>query len=322
MINIINLLKNIKRKNGAEAQTSPLKETSSQVSGSDTQPLMENQTRGTPLQCPNDSQKQQHEMQRNGTDMTKHDSGDDNISPPKIPTSQIEKPLVRDDITNGLYLPLSSRNVPKRKKEMLYVPLEFENGLTIDAMVDSGAYVCAIAQEELDTIKQQAPHNILKTDDPPNFQIQVANGQLQKPIPTTTLKFDFGDHIFAKHFVVMKNLTGAIIGLHFTRPNSVVIDTRHGLIHFPHLTIQVKNASRQTSAKPQAVLIHDSTTIPQMTTKTIIGFVGHLSEWNTTRTVAPVEKFTGTASLIMSLSISTINDGKIAVKLTNTTESP
>ena len=60
---------------------------------------------------------------------------------------------MRDDITTDLYMPLSSIIVLKRKK-MLYVPLDFENGLTIDGLVDSGAYDSAIAQTELDRIKQ------------------------------------------------------------------------------------------------------------------------------------------------------------------------
>ena len=122
-------------------------------------------------------------------------------------------------------------------------------------------------------IKQHVPSNILKIDDPPIFQIQVANGQLEKPLATATLKLDIGDHIFAEYFVVMKNLTGPKIGLHFMRHNSVVIDTTHGLILFPHLTMQVKSASSGTSAKPRAVLIYDSITIPPMTTKTITDFV-------------------------------------------------
>ena len=173
----------------------------------------------------------------------------------------------------------------------------------------------------MDRIEQQALSNILKIDDLPNFQIQVANGQLEKPIATTTLKFDNGDHIFAEHFVVMKTLTGPITGLHFMKHNSVVIATTHGPIHFPDLTMQIKSALSQTSAKPQVVLIRDSITIPQMTTKTITAFVDHLSEWNTTWTVTPVEKFTEAASLIISHSMSTINDRKIAVRVTNTTES-
>ena len=120
----------------------------------------------------------------------------------------------------------------------------------------------------------------------------------------------------------MKNLTGPIIGLHFIRHNSVIIDTTHGLIHFLHLTMQVKSALSQRSVKPQAVLIHKNITIPQMPTKTITAFVDHTSEWNTTGTVTPVEKFTETASLLISYSMSTIIDTKIAVRVTNTTESP
>ena len=311
-----------KQKNDVEAQTSPIKETSSQVSGSQTNSLLENQARSIPVQCPNDSTKQQNEIQRNEIGLTIFGNGDDYISPPKITTSQIQEQLVRDDITNELYMPITSTIVLKRKKEVLYVPLDFENGLKIIALVESGAYVSAIAQEELNTIKQQSPSNILKIDDPLNFQIQVAIGQLEKPTATATLKFDIGDHIFAEHFVVMKNLRGPIIGVHFMRHNSVVIDTTHGLIHFPHLTMQVKSASSQASAKPQSVLIHDSITIPQMTTKTITAFVDHISEWNTTGTVTPVEKLTEAASLIISHSTSTIFDRKKAVRVVNTTESP
>ena len=254
--------------------------------------------------------------------LTASDIGDDNFSPPKITISQIEEQLVKDDITNELYMPLSSTIVLKRKKEMLYVPLDVKNGLTIDAFVDSRAYVSAIAQKEVDRIKQQSPSNLLKIDDPPNFQIQVANGQLEKPTATTTLEFHIGDLIFAEQFVVMKNLTGPLIALYFMRHNSVVIDTTHGLIHFPHFTMQVKSAVSQTSAKPQVVLIHDSITIPQLTTKTITVFVDHVSEWNTTGTVTPVEKFTETASLLISHSMSTTIDRKIAARVTNTTELP
>ena len=126
-----------KQRIDVEAQTSPIKETSSQVSGSDTESFPENQTRSTPVRRPNDSKKQQHEIQRNEIDMKTYDNGDDNISPAEITTSKIEERLVSDDFTNELYMPQSSTNVLKRKKEMLYVPLHFKNGLLLDAHFDS-----------------------------------------------------------------------------------------------------------------------------------------------------------------------------------------
>ena len=184
------------------------------------------------------------------------------------------------------------------------------------------AFVSAIAQDDLETIEQKASNNILKIDDPPNFQIQVANGQLEKPLSTATLKFEIGDNSFAEHFVVMKKLTGPIIGLHFMRNNSVVIDTTHGLIHFPHLTMQVKTASSESTTKPQPVIMDAYLTIPPATTKTVTAFIDHPSKWNTTGTVTPLEKFTETASLLISHSMSTITDKRIAVRVTNTTESP
>ena len=84
-----------------------------------------------------------------------------------------------DEKTDDVHLPLTSTVILKRKQEMLYVPLDSENNLTVDALLDSGAYVSAIAQNDFATIKQKKPGNFLKIDDPPNFQIQVANGQLQ-----------------------------------------------------------------------------------------------------------------------------------------------
>ena len=179
----------------------------------------------------------------------------------------------------------------------------------------------------MDTIEQKAfsqhsPNNILKIDDPPNFQKQVANGQLEKPKSTATLKLEIGDNSFAEHFVVMKKLTGPIIGLHFMRRNSVVIDTTHGLILLPHLTMQVKTTSSETTTKPQPVITDEALTIPPTTTKTITAFIDHPSKWNTTCTVTPSEKFTETAGLLISHSMSTVIDKRRAVRLTNTTESP
>ena len=88
----------------------------------------------------------------------------------------------------------------------------------------------------------------------------------------------------------------------------------HGLIHFPHLTMQNKTASSETTTKPQSVITEDALTIPPPTTKTITAFVDLPSKWNTTGTVTPLEKFTETASL-------TKFDKGIAIRVTNTTES-
>ena len=77
---------------------------------------------------------------------------------------------------------------------MLYVPLGFENGLTIDALSDSRAYINAITGIDWESIEQQAPTNTFKIDDPPNLEKKIANGRLVKPKATAPLKFDMGNH--------------------------------------------------------------------------------------------------------------------------------
>ena len=102
-----------KQSNDVESQTSPMKETSSQVSGSSTQPHLGNQTGSTPVQSLNDSKKPQSKIKRNEMNIIANDNDDDNFFPHKITNSQIEKQLVRDDITNDFYMPLSSTIVLK-----------------------------------------------------------------------------------------------------------------------------------------------------------------------------------------------------------------
>ena len=92
------------------------------------------------------SKKRQPEIQRSETSITANETGDDNIPPTKITTTKKEGRLLTAKIANEFYMPLSSTIVLKRKAEMLYVPLYSKNGLTTDALVDSGAYASAIVQ--------------------------------------------------------------------------------------------------------------------------------------------------------------------------------
>ena len=320
--NLNSINKDSTLKTDVASQTTPLKGAQPQKYVETTEQSSGNQTGNEPvlfLSCSKDSSTDNQNAEQHITT-----TPDKEMTTPPLTTATplIEEGLVRDEQTNELYLPLTSTVVLKRKQEMLYVPLNFENNHTVDALVDSGAFISAIAHDDLEMIKQKAPNNILKIDNPPNFQIQVANGQLEKPISTTTLKFEIGDNSFAEHFVVMKKITGPVFGLHFMRNNSVVIDTTHGLIHFPHLTMQVKTASSETTTKPQPVIMDADLTIPPATTKTVTAFIDHPSKWNTTGTVTPLEKFTETASLLISHSMSTIFDKRIAVRVTNTMESP
>ena len=142
-------------------------------------------------------------------------TGDTTIPLLTTTTPLIEEGLMRDEKTNEVHLLVTYTVVLKRKQEMLYVPLHFEKNLTIDAFSDWEAFDSAIAQNDLDTIKEKAQNNFLNSDDPPNFQIQVANGQLEKPLATTTLKFEIVDNILVEHFVRIEEINRANVWVEF-----------------------------------------------------------------------------------------------------------
>ena len=120
----------------------------------------------------------------------------------------------------------------ENKKFSMYHWICKKNNLTVDAVVDSGAYLSPIAQNDLETIKQKAPRKVFNIDNPPNFHSQVAKGHLEKLLATDN-KFKIRENIFVDYFVLMKNVTGPILGLNFMRNKSVV-----------------KTASKEPTTKP------------------------------------------------------------------------
>ena len=150
----------------------------------------------------------------------------------------------------------------------------------------------------------------------------MAKSQLEKPIATTTLRLDSGDGTLAERFVVRKKVTGLITGLHFMRQNSVVTDTTNGLVHFPHLKMQIKSTNREKSAKPNLF----SAITPwyfqrwQQKQSLLLLFI-HLNGTEQLRW-PQCKKITDIARVPIFHSISTIDDRKVAVRVTHTNESP
>ena len=141
------------------------------------------------------------------------------------------------------FLPLSTNLPLKNKRKMFYFPMDFGE-LNIDVLIDTGALSSAIPAADLPKIRLMAPHTILNEGPPPEFQIMVANGQLEAPIATVELQFEFGDITFRQKFIVITTLTSPLIGLLFLQRNSTILDMRQGILNFPFFSMQLKNEDR------------------------------------------------------------------------------
>ena len=146
------------------------------------------------------------------------------------------------------------------KREMLCFPMDFGE-LNIDGLIDTGALSSSIPEADLCKIRLLAPHTILNEDPPPEFQIIVANGQLEAPIATVELQFEVGDITFREKFIVLTNLTSPLIGLLFLQRNSTILDMRQGILNFPFFSMQLKNEDRTYPNVLEAILNPVETTL-------------------------------------------------------------
>ena len=98
--------------------------------------------------------------------------------------------------------------------------------LNIDGLINTVALSSAIPGADLRKIRLLAPHTKINEGPPPEFQIMVANEQLEAPIATIELPFEVRDFTFREQFIVMTNLTSPLIGLLFLQRNSTILDMR------------------------------------------------------------------------------------------------
>ena len=126
---------------------------------------------------------------------------------------------------------------------MLYFPMDFGESNN-DGLIDTGALSSAIPEADLRKIRLLAPHTVINEGPPPEFQIMVANGQLEAPIATVELQFEVGNITFREKFIVMTNLTSPLIDLLFLQRNSTILDMRQGILNFPFFPMQLKNEDR------------------------------------------------------------------------------
>ena len=236
-----------------------------------------------------------------------------------------KQPLLNEDLTeyiqfdkerNLSYLPISTSLTLKRKRHMYYIPMDFEK-LTLNGLIDTGALTSAISEQDLKKIKLLANEAIKETGPPPNFQILVANGQLEVPIGTVLLEFEVADFMLKENFIIMKNLPNPLIGLCFLRRNNAIFDVTQGFLTFPYLSMQLK-PDTQTAIRQATPLFAESTyTLQPGETLAIASKMPHLMDHDATGIVTPSQQFENHDRIFITASLSTVNNNAIGYQIIN-----
>ena len=253
-----------------------------------------------------------------GTDT--HDSNVETIPQSLLDEKQFQNVLITRDGEPDC-IPLSTNINLKCKKRMLYFPMDFGE-LTIDGLIDTGALSRAIPEMDLRKSRLLSPQSVIREGPPPNFQIMVANGQLETPKSTIELKFEVGDIEFHEIFIVMEHLTGPIIGLMFLQRNHTVLDMRQGILNFPFFSMQLKTADHKYSIVLEPILNPIEITFPP-NDKVLIRTNSLLYPKNAvTGILQPSDLLHEEGDITFCPALITLNDGNILIPVNNSTDHP
>ena len=204
---------------------------------------------------------------------------------------------------------------------MLFAPMDFQH-FSIDALIDSGALVNCMPEQEYQKLKTMSPNNLLQESDPPPFKLQVANGDIETPIKSIQVQFEIGDWTFKETFIVASKINGPILGLTFLKTNSAILDASQGLLHFPHLTYAINPVSEEQPTKPHKVTILNQTTLAPDQCTTVEALVNIRAIADTTDVIHPLPAYSEDKPIVIASSLSTAHEMKIPIRITNTSPTP
>ena len=219
------------------------------------------------------------------------------------------------------YVPLTTNLGLKYKRRMLYFPMDFGE-LTLDGLVDTGALSSAIPEADLRKIRLLAPQSIVKEGPAPNFQIMVANGQLETPKSTVELKFEVSDIEFHEIFIVMEKLTSPLIGLSFFQRNNTILDMRQGVLNFPFFSMQLKTADHKYTNVMEPICIREDVTIPPNDRHPVLMASQLYEDTTVTGILQPSNNITDDGDIAFCAALVTLTNGQVFVHLNNFTDSP
>ena len=214
---------------------------------------------------------------------------------------------------------LSTNLTLKSKRHTYYFPMDFEK-LTLDGLIDTGALTSAISEQDLNKIKLLAPEAITDTGPAPNFQIMVANGQLETPIGVC-LTFEVADFMFKENFIVMK-VPNPLIALCFLKRNNAIFDIRQGLLTFPHLSMQLKPEHNLPTRQSTPLLAEATYTLQPGETMLIASKMPHLIDHDATGIVTPSTHHEDHDTLFLVSSLCTVNNNAVGYQICKFSELP
>ena len=166
------------------------------------------------------------------------------------------------------------------------------------------------------------PQSIIEEGPAPNFQILVANGQLETPKRTVELKFEVGDIDFHENFIVMEKLTSQVIGLSFLQRNNTILDMRQGVLNVPFFSKQLKTADHKYTSVMEPVHTREDMAIHPNDRHMVSVHCQLYEDSNATEILQPSNALRGDDDIAFCAALVTLTQGQFTIHVNNVTDQP
>ena len=227
----------------------------------------------------------------------------------------------RKHAANNQFHVLSPTLHLNKKDKMLFLPLQF-NSYENQGLLDTGAVQSALSEAELRKITAAHPEAVLDELPPPNFKVQIANGNLVPIQKQVLLRFFIAGKVFKEVFLVLPTMGTILIGMSFFEEHSVNRDIKDHSVHFPNhmMSMQVRQQTKK-KFKTGLIDLYSSSrkTIPPHH-QVLIEVHSDADISRTTGTVEGTPAFMRKTCLLVSPAVVDLDDGKTMIQVTNPNE--
>ena len=195
----------------------------------------------------------------------------------------------------------------------MYVPLQFDKYENY-ALLDTGAIQIAMSEAELRKITTAHPEAILQKLPPPNFKIQIANGNLVPVRKQVLLRLYVAGKGFEETILILPTMGTILFGMSFFEKYSDNSDIKNHLVHF-HNHMMSMPVRQQKNNKFKTGLINLCAS-----TKTVIPPLHRVMiqvHSDATGTVEGSPAFMRKTCLLVSPALVDLDEGETTIQVTN-----
>ena len=143
--------------------------------------------------------------------------------------------------------------MPITGTNLFYLPLHFQ-GNCFKILIDTGAFSSALSKTILQNITLNKPACVTKL--PKNFpeKVYVADGKKVRVLGKVLIELNVGLNTYSEEFLVLDQMSTAILGNPFFIKNQIVIDPSKKLLYFPDVTLSLNSIGNQGNSRQQVLI--------------------------------------------------------------------